>query len=173
MASNSSSVPQQCDTDADVNDVNDVNDVGTRSGAAEGDGRASSHSGCVHVRDSLAGGATAAESTRQGLCLDRDRRPLSRHHNSQDSDGDGDGAVRDRGREGNQDGGDHDDDDGDEDVFHSALQLADETDLEGVGGCAALVHQDTFYGDMRVRLRDVCSLTLAAQRATQFDNRWF
>ena len=41
------------------------------------------------------------------------------------------------------------DDDGE--VFHSALQLACADDLEGVGGCAGMVHQDTFYGDMRVR----------------------
>jgi len=45
------------------------------------------------------------------------------------------------------------DDDGE--VFHSALQLQPVDDLEGVGvgGCATMVHRDTFYGDMRVRQR--------------------
>lgn len=42
--------------------------------------------------------------------------------------------------------------DEDGDVFHNALQLADEDDdLEGLdGGCAALVRRDTFYGDVQV-----------------------
>ncbi|CAM9623492.1 unnamed protein product [Ectocarpus fasciculatus] len=43
----------------------------------------------------------------------------------------------------------------DGDVFHSALQLADEGhDLEGVGGCAALVQRDTFYGDVQEKMGD-------------------
>ncbi|CAM9918077.1 unnamed protein product [Ectocarpus sp. 12 AP-2014] len=46
--------------------------------------------------------------------------------------------------------------DEDGEVFHSALQLADEDDdLEGLdGGCAALVRRDTFYGDVQEKLED-------------------
>lgn len=108
--------------------------------------------------------ATAADGTRNGLGRDQ-RSPDPNHKEGNGAARGGDSSegrcrvsgsfVADdhRGEE-NRAAGDHDGvhRDGDEEVFHSALQLADESDLEGleVGGCAALVHQDTLYGDMQV-----------------------
>eukprot|EP00903_Cladosiphon_okamuranus_P016270 g15003.t1 len=124
MASNSSSVPP-CDTDA--------GDGG--SGAAD-TGKSNSSSGFSHA----AVGPSAANARRIGI-----------------EGGHADGASRGWGgttadaaaAKQAADVGYHDDDDHDDEVFHSALQLAGESELEGVGGCAALVHRDTCYGDVR------------------------
>lgn len=151
MASNSSSV-QPCDTDAADS---------TSIGAAASDGADRAHSGRSHVG---AARARAAEAMRNG--------PEDGHADCSSS------ACRDRGSTGtasvgaNEAAGDHTDEDGDEDgeVFHSALQLA-ESELEGVGGCAALVHQDTLYGDMQVSSETTIrqsTVTNTAQRVTRF-----
>lgn len=128
MASNTSSVPP-CDTDA----------ADASSGAADGDGTGNSNpSSCSSHAGVRAAVANARRTGPEG--------------------GHKDGASRDWGSTADTavakqaaDNGDHDDDGGDDEVFHSALQLVDESALEGVGGCATLVHRDTFYGDMRVR----------------------
>lgn len=152
MASNSSSV-QPCDTDAA-----DSTSIGA---AAAADGADRPYSGRSHVE---AASARAAEAMRNG--------PEDGHADCSSS------ASRDRGSTGtasvgaNEAAGDHTDEDGDEDgeVFHSALQLA-ESELEGVGGCAALVHQDTLYGDMQVSSETTLrqsTVTNTAQRVTRF-----
>ncbi|CAM9762109.1 unnamed protein product [Ectocarpus sp. 4 AP-2014] len=58
--------------------------------------------------------------------------------------------------------------DEDGEVFHSALQLADEDDdLEGLnGGCAALVRRDTFYGDVQEKMEDRSVRVSAVKRGS-------
>lgn len=104
------------------------------------------------------GGAAAVNAA--GNSVECDRRPPNTNPEVQE------GSMRDRaGTNGpcrvsgsmaaatgaeNKAAGDHED--GNDEVFHSALQLADENNLEGLGarGCASLVHQDTLFGDMQV-----------------------
>lgn len=123
MVSESSSVPPG-DTDVSTSAESAAGTAAAREAGARADGC------CVvqSCRSQGGGGKTATVS----------RSPNATKHSWNDSEAPG----LSRGQ----------DEDGD--VFHSALQLADEDEghnMEGlVGGCAALVRRDTFYGDVQV-----------------------
>eukprot|EP00752_Nemacystus_decipiens_P012917 g11432.t1 len=140
MASNCSSVPP-CDTDAAVPPAPPAVAAtadSTSSAAAATEG--------AHARSASSQGAAASAAGAP-------RHSPKREHASSSSSS----TPRDRGSAGclgadegaGNDGDNGDDGDEDGEVFHSALQLAEDNDLGEVTGCAALVHRDTLYGDMR------------------------